>query len=280
MTNPTSAEKALTLTEAGYAKLFTDLRKLWEAGKAKAHQAVNQQLLQTYWEIGRRLALEDLTSTAGYEKAIMGRLADDMKTDVTTLYRCIQFHEIYKAVPESAQLTWSHYRVLLTVRDEKERDFYTGAAEKNHWTRDQLLKAVQGDSYGDNKSGKKAKRLKRPDGATYVYKAVVLDVVDGDTLLLDIDIGFDIKKKQRIRLASLDAPELDADGGPEAATYVRNQLSRVPFIVVRTTKVDIHGRFLGDVFYSLDQKADLEDVYREGRFLNQELLDRGLARAV
>ena len=44
--------------------------------------------------------------------------------------------------------------------------------------------------------------------------------------------------------------------------------------------MDIHGRFLGDVFYSLDQKADLEDVYREGRFLNQELLDRGLARAV
>ena len=33
-----------TLTEAGYAKLLTDLRKLWETGKAKAHRAVSRIL--------------------------------------------------------------------------------------------------------------------------------------------------------------------------------------------------------------------------------------------
>lgn len=268
-----------TLTDAGYAKLFTDLRKLWEAGKAKAHQAVNQQLLQTYWEMGRRLALEDLTPNAGYEKTLMDRLADDMKTDVTTLYRCIQFHETYKAVPGGDFLTWSHYRILLTVKDDKERGYYTGEAETNHWTRDQLLKAVQGDRYGEDQGGKKGKRLKRPFGATYVYKATVLDVVDGDTLVLDIDIGFDIKKKQRIRLAGIDAPEIDADGGQEAADYVRKQLSRVTSIMVKTSKVDINGRFLGWVFYSFDEAIDKDNVYAEGKFLNQELLDRGLARA-
>lgn len=269
-----------TLTEAGYAKLFTDLRKLWEEGKSKAQQAVNRQLLQTYWSMGGRLAVEELTANAGYEKTIMDRLAEDMKTDVTTLYRCIQFFETYKAVPASEFLTWSHYRVLLSVKDAKERTFYTNQAETNRWTRDQLAKAVQGDRYGEETAGKKGKRLKRPVGVTYVYKATILDIVDGDTLLLDIDIGFDIKKKQRIRLADVDAPPIDADGGPEAAAYVRNQLTRVPFVMVRTTKIDIHGRFLGHVFYSLDETAEKDDVYREGRFLNQELLDRGLARLI
>ena len=93
-----------TLTEAGYAKLLSDLRKLWETGKAKAQQAVSRQLLQTYWEIGCRIADEKLTSNAGYEKTGMERLADDIRTEMTKLYRCVQFHETYKTVPETEGL--------------------------------------------------------------------------------------------------------------------------------------------------------------------------------
>ncbi|TXH02298.1 MAG: DUF1016 family protein [Candidatus Moraniibacteriota bacterium] len=268
----------LPLSERGYGKLLSDLRKLWETGKANAQRAVTRQLLKTYWEIGGRIAEEKLTSNAGYEKAVMERLADDMRTDMTTLYRCVQFHETYKFVPESESLSWSHYRVLLTVKDSKERDFYTKEAERKHWTRDQLLKAVQGDSFGEGKKEGKSKKLPRPTGATYVFKAIVLEVVDGDTLVVDVDCGFEIKKKERIRLAGIDCPDIVTDEGKEAAEYVRNQLARVPFIMVRTTKVDINGRFLGHVFYSLDDTMDKDDIYTDGRYLNQELLDKGLAR--
>jgi len=266
------------LTNSGYSKLLADLRQLWETGKTKAQRAVSRQLLQTYWEIGGRISEEQLTSNAGYEKAIMERLAEDMRTDMTTLYRCVQFHDTYKILPESESLSWSHYRVLLTVKDAKERDFYTQEAEKKHWTRDQLLKAVQGDAYADDKKGKKTKRLPRPTGATYVFKAIVLEVVDGDTLVVDVDCGFEIKKKERIRLAGIDCPEILTDEGKEAAEYVRNQLARVPFIMIRTTKVDINGRFLGHVFYSLDDTVEKDDIYTDGRYLNQELLDKGFAR--
>jgi transcriptional regulator with XRE-family HTH domain len=133
-----------TLSETGYTKLLSDLRKLWETGKANAQRAVSRQLLQTYWEIGGRIAEEKLISNAGYAKSVMERLAGDMRTDMTTLYRCVQFHETYKTVPETEGLAWAHFRVLLTVKDDKEREFYTQQAEKNGWTRDQLLKAVQG----------------------------------------------------------------------------------------------------------------------------------------
>ena len=49
------------LSESSYSKLLSDLRKLWETGKAKAQRAVSRQLLQTYWEIGGRIADEQLT---------------------------------------------------------------------------------------------------------------------------------------------------------------------------------------------------------------------------
>lgn len=268
----------MILTSTAYDKLLSDLRKLWETGKSKAQRAVSRQLLQTYWGIGGRIADEKLTPNAGYEKTIMERLAGDMRTDMTTLYRCVQFHETYKTVPESESLSWSHYRVLLTVKEPKEREFYTHEAEEKHWTRDQLLKAVQGDVFDEDKKGTKAKKLPRPIGATYVFKAIVLEVVDGDTLVVDVDCGFEIKKKERIRLAGIDCPEIVTEEGKEAAEYVRNQLARVPFVMLRTTKVDINGRFLGHVFYSLDDTMEKDDIYTEGRYLNQELLDKELAR--
>ena len=41
----------------------------------------------------------------------------------------------------------------------------------------------------------------------YRYNATVSRVVDGDTIDADIDLGFDIKNKKRIRLAGINAPE-------------------------------------------------------------------------
>ena len=42
----------------------------------------------------------------------------------------------------------------------------------------------------------------------YEYRSVILRVVDGDTVDVDIDLGFDIMlKKQRIRLYGVDTPE-------------------------------------------------------------------------
>jgi micrococcal nuclease len=42
----------------------------------------------------------------------------------------------------------------------------------------------------------------------YHYKAKLVRVIDGDTIDVDIDLGFDVwLKRQRIRLAGIDAPE-------------------------------------------------------------------------
>ena len=42
----------------------------------------------------------------------------------------------------------------------------------------------------------------------YLYKCVVTRVIDGDTVDVDVDLGFDVwLKKQRVRLAGIDTPE-------------------------------------------------------------------------
>ena len=44
----------------------------------------------------------------------------------------------------------------------------------------------------------------------YTYKATVVRWVDGDTVVLDLDLGFYITRQERIRLARINAPELNS----------------------------------------------------------------------
>jgi len=119
----------------------------------------------------------------------------------------------------------------------------------------------------------------------YTYKALVERVVDGDTIWVNIDCGFDIWIRQKLRLRSIDAPELDTAKGKEAKQFVESVLSKVSFVVIKTHGSDKYDRYLTDVFYpplelrraGLKDEENPQSVLNEGIFLNQELLDLGLA---
>ena len=51
------------------------------------------------------------------------------------------------------------------------------------------------------------------------YPAIVVDVHDGDTMTLSIDLGFDIAFKSRCRVYGINAPELSTDAGKAARDY-------------------------------------------------------------
>lgn len=110
----------------------------------------------------------------------------------------------------------------------------------------------------------------------FTYAARVERVIDGDTLLAQIDCGFGIYTRQRLRLRGIDAPELKTDAGLRAKRYVEECLSACPFVIIRTHKSDKYDRYLADVFYQ-PRAAAVNAAARDGDYLNQELLDRGHA---
>lgn len=57
-------------------------------------------------------------------------------------------------------------------------------------------------------------------------------------------------------------------------------MAKAKVVTIRTIKVDVYGRYVGHVFYSFNEEDDWEKVFAKGLWLNQELLDRGLARAL
>jgi micrococcal nuclease len=112
----------------------------------------------------------------------------------------------------------------------------------------------------------------------YHYRAVVTDVHDGDTVTVDVDLGFHVwVRGEKIRLAHIDAPELNgqtATEGKAAADFLRNLVlnKRVVIETIKAAdgidKQEKYGRYLGSIWLDSVNVNDLlvskgYAVYRE-----------------
>ena len=108
----------------------------------------------------------------------------------------------------------------------------------------------------------------------YEYKCNVTRIVDGDTVDAEIDLGFDIIFKSRIRLYGIDTPESRTSNKDEkargklAAKFLSDSILHADNIVVQT-KLDKKGKF-GRV---------LGVIVADDVDLNQALIDNHLAVA-
>lgn len=103
----------------------------------------------------------------------------------------------------------------------------------------------------------------------------VKNVVDGDTIDVIIDLGFDILFSSRVRLAGIDTPEsrttdkVEKALGLEAKEYLKKHLKDAKSVVIRTEKMDSsekYGRILGWVY-----------VNGESESLNNKMINDGYA---
>ena len=135
----------------------------------------------------------------------------------------------------------------------------------------------------------------------YEYRCKILKVVDGDTVDIDIDLGFGVwLHNERIRLAGIDTPEsrtrdlTEKQFGLYATQYVEAKMPVGSSQILRTTEYDPRGKFgrvLGDfvidgvslvdtmiaehigVAYDGQSKEDIEAAHLENRTL---LLESGV----
>jgi micrococcal nuclease len=93
------------------------------------------------------------------------------------------------------------------------------------------------------------------------YVRKVENVVDGDTIDVLIDLGFDILFQSRVRLAGIDTPESRTKDlkekalGIESKEYLKKALKDAKSVVIKTEKMDSsekYGRILGWVYINGD----------------------------
>lgn len=90
----------------------------------------------------------------------------------------------------------------------------------------------------------------------YEYQVLVTNVVDGDTIDVDIDLGFTIHYAQRIRIYGLNTPERGSAGWAEATAFVRNLLTG-QMVTAHTVKPhEKYGRWLASLDYNGQDVAE------------------------
>ena len=105
----------------------------------------------------------------------------------------------------------------------------------------------------------------------YQYKIkTIKKIVDGDTIDVDIDLGFGITYSHRVRLKGINTAETktlnleEKAKGLAAKEWLKKELSREGEWVIETTKEDKYGRILGTLYFVGDPVTINEKMLNEG----------------
>lgn len=127
--------------------IYKDAQNIIEQTRNYAYQAINTALVQRNWQLGKRIAEEEMQgeNRAEYGKEVIKQLSDYLSKKYgkgftkSNLYQFVQF---YKSFPEifhsvsgkSTILSWTHYRTLLRVTDKSAREWYMQEAINEMWS--------------------------------------------------------------------------------------------------------------------------------------------------
>lgn len=141
--------------------IVSDLKSIIDLSQKQAYQAVNTALVYRNWLIGYRIATEELKdkNRAEFGSKIMKHLSKELTEmfgkgfDRSNLYRYLRFYKMFPQIVDSVgrqlnvQLSWTHYRILLQVNDQKARSWYEKEAVEQTWSVRTLQRNISSQYY-------------------------------------------------------------------------------------------------------------------------------------
>jgi predicted nuclease of restriction endonuclease-like (RecB) superfamily len=151
--------------------LYREIRAVLEQARAGAYRAVNAAMVQAYWHVGRLIVEHEQggAKRAAYGEAVLDDLSRRLTADFgrgfdpsNLRYMRLFFqkfpnrdalrHELkpankrnptYSGPPTlRTELSWTHYRLLLGVEDDRAREWYMQEAADQHWSTRQLERQI------------------------------------------------------------------------------------------------------------------------------------------
>ncbi len=156
---------------------------------------------------------------------------------------------VEKSIGLSVDLGFRHYWLL-------------SPEQKKRFAKGDIVRVASDDSL------RPAENAARAD--LFTYRAQLLRVIDGDTLVVALEISPGVFFEQTLRLRGLDCAELATPGGKAAKRLVEATLTPATWLTINTTKPDKYDRYLADVF--VDGPEGGTEI-----FLNNLLLEKGHA---
>ncbi len=122
------------------------------------------------------------------------------------------------------------------------------------------------------------KKVAKQPPSPYTYYADVLDVYDGDTLTVTIDLGFSLTVKTKVRLMGIDTAEMKSED-PEvkklavaSRDFIREQVLEKK-VLLKSHKPDKYGRALADIWPLNDDWTPVPKT------LSEMMIEKGFAKS-
>ena len=134
-----------------YEDIYSEIRETLLSSRHQAYSAVNFAMVQAYWQIGRIIVEHEQEGSlrSGYGKSVLQELSNRLTEEfgkgfsVRTLQ---QMKKFYVTFPNTnalrSQLTWTHYRLLLSVENDQARRWYMDEAVASAWSSRQLERQI------------------------------------------------------------------------------------------------------------------------------------------
>ena len=132
---------------------FTEVISLIQKARYNAYKAVNTELINLYWKIGKYIT--ERTKSEGWGKSTVTQLALFIQTQQPdskgfsdkNLWRMKQFYETYSDFPKLSplvrELSWTHNTIIFSrCNSEEEREFYIRLCKKERYSKRELERQI------------------------------------------------------------------------------------------------------------------------------------------
>lgn len=149
--------KDFTITQTtNINNLVDDLRKIIDGARGRVASTANYELTLMYWHIGERINREVLgNERAEYGKQIVSTVSTQLRAaygtkgfELRNVRRMMQFADLFPDLQVVsalvAQLSWSHFLIVMPLKDELQREFYLTMATAEKWSTRTLQSKIDG----------------------------------------------------------------------------------------------------------------------------------------
>lgn len=136
-------------------EIYLEIKQIFDNARNKAYRAVNFAMVEAYFEIGKVIVeKQGGKETSKYGSNLLKKLSIELTKDYgkgfteTNLKYMRKFYLSFKnrhALRD--ELSWTHYRLLMRVENEKARNFYIEECIKENWSTRQLERQINTFSY-------------------------------------------------------------------------------------------------------------------------------------
>ena len=146
----------LLVPPASSQDLIQDLRQIINQARGHVAATANYELTMMYWRIGERINREVLgNQRAEYGKQIVATVAQQLQEEYgkrgfekSSITRMMKFAKLFPnkqiVAPLAQQLSWSHFLMVMPLKDELQREFYLTMAASENWSKRMLQKEIDG----------------------------------------------------------------------------------------------------------------------------------------